>query len=134
MSKSSPDVASRILLTDTPDQIKRKIQRAVTDSTPGITYDPVNRPGVSNLITILASLRGVESERIAVELGNESHSALKENVTDAVVEAFKQPREELERIRQERGYLVDVAREGAHKAKAISSATLTTVRNYMGLC
>src|SRR5688572_2162175 len=110
MSKSSPDVASRILLTDTPDQIKRKFQRAVTDSTPGITYDPINRPGVSNLVTILASLRGVELERIVPELADKSHSALKENVTEAVVESFKRPREDLERVRRERAYLVEVAR------------------------
>ena len=58
MSKSAPDANSRILLTDTPEQIQSKFKRAVTDSEPMLTYDPENRPAVSNLISILSGLGG----------------------------------------------------------------------------
>lgn len=52
MSKSDPDVKSRVLLEDSDDEIRRKIRKAVTDFTPQVTFDPAARPGVSNLVTL----------------------------------------------------------------------------------
>ncbi|VEL23638.1 unnamed protein product [Protopolystoma xenopodis] len=58
MSKSygGADDAGTIWLTDDPDQLSRKVSRALTDSQPGVSYDPVGRPGLANLIRILAAL------------------------------------------------------------------------------
>lgn len=53
-SKSDPNAKSRLTLRDTPDEWKLKIKRAITDFTSEVTYDPDNRPGVANLITIHA--------------------------------------------------------------------------------
>lgn len=67
MSKSDPDPKSRICLTDTPDQIASKIRKSVTDFTSQITYDLEGRPGVSNLINILAIFSDKSVEEVCKE-------------------------------------------------------------------
>ncbi|KAI6103734.1 tryptophanyl-tRNA synthetase [Pisolithus croceorrhizus] len=133
MSKSSPDAASRILLTDSPSEIKSKIRAAVTDSTPGISYDPVHRPGTSNLLTILAACTESDVQDVARTYASKGHGQLKSDVADAVEELLKGPRLELERIRREKAYLHEVARRGACKAMAYSGVTMEDVRQRIGL-
>lgn len=133
MSKSSPDVQSRILLTDSTSKIKSKIQASVTDSILGVTYDPVNRPGTSNLLTILAACTDENPEEVASRYGGKSHRELKADTADAVEELLKGPREDFERIRNEKGYLTEIAKRGAERAKERSSATLKEVRTMVGL-
>lgn len=133
MSKSTPDVKSRILLTDTPEEIRDKIRSAVTDSIQGITYDPVNRPGTSNLLTILAACEEADPAEVARRYSGKHHGHLKADVTDAVVEMLRRPRAELLRLREDPGYLADVGREGAEKAKMRSRPTMQIVRERLGL-
>ncbi|KAG1736920.1 uncharacterized protein EDB91DRAFT_1141640 [Suillus paluster] len=76
MSKSSPDVQSRILLTDTATQIQSKIRAAVTDSIQGITYDPKDRPGTSNLLTILAACTDSDVTQVAKTYESQGHGDL----------------------------------------------------------
>ncbi|KAJ2914195.1 hypothetical protein MD484_g6205, partial [Candolleomyces efflorescens] len=133
MSKSSPDLQSRILLTDSPSQITSKLRSAVTDSMQGVTYDPVNRPGVSNLLTILGACMNRSPTELAEEYANKSNAELKALVIDAVQELFRVPRTEFERLRNERGYLTEVAKDGAERAKAISQETIRDVRAFVGL-
>ncbi|RXW20248.1 hypothetical protein EST38_g5596 [Candolleomyces aberdarensis] len=133
MSKSSPDLQSRILLTDSPSQITSKLRSAVTDSIQGVTYDPVNRPGVSNLLTILGACMEKTPSDLAEEYANKSNAELKALVIDAVQELFKDPRTEFERLRDERAYLTEVAKDGAERAKAISQETIRNVRSFVGL-
>lgn len=133
MSKSSPDLSSRILLTDTAAQIKSKIRGAVTDSIQGITYDPVNRPGASNLLTILAASTEEDVEEVATRYAALGHGNLKNDVADAIEEMFKGPRRELERLRDDRAYLESVAKDGAARAQERSRATLCIVRKLVGL-
>lgn len=134
MSKSSPDTASRILLTDTSSQIKAKIRGAVTDSIQGITYDPVSRPGTSNLLAILAACTNSNPFEVAKQYENKGHGHLKSDVTDAVEEVLKGPRAEFERIRHERAFLEQVARQGASQALEHSTVTIDEVRRRVGLC
>ena len=133
MSKSSPDVQSRILLTDSTSKIKSKIQASVTDSILGVTYDPVNRPGTSNLLTILAACTDESPEVVALRYEGKSHRELKADTADAVEELLKGPREDFERVRNEKGYLIEIAKQGAEQAKERSSATLKEVRTMVGL-
>lgn len=135
MSKSAPDASSRILLTDTYEQIKSKIRVAVTDSIQGITFDPVVRPGTSNLLTILAACEGgTDVLAVAERYRNKNHGALKGDVIDAIEEMIKGPRAEFERLRGETALLTEVAKAGAEKAKLLSEATMVEVRNRIGLC
>ena len=133
MSKSSPDLNSRILLTDTPSQVRNKIKGAVTDSTLGITYDPVSRPGAANLLSILAACTGEQVEVVATRYADKGHGQLKADVADAVEELIKGPRAEFERLRGETAYLASVAQEGAVKARRISGPILSEVRARIGL-
>ena len=133
MSKSSPDLSSRILLTDTDAQIKSKIRSAVTDSIIGITYDPINRPGASNLLTILAACTNEEAAEVAKRYEAKGHGDLKADVADAVAEFIRGPRAEFERLRRENSYISEVAREGAVKATQMSEVTMREVRRLIGL-
>jgi len=134
MSKSSPDVSSRISLTDPTSEIERKIRGAVTDSIQGITYDPVNRPGTSNLLSILAASVDEDVEQVARRYEGKGHGHLKKDVVEALDDLLKGPRTEFERLRQDRGYLSAVAKEGAEKAKERTSDTMKEVRRLVGLC
>ncbi|KAI0628811.1 tryptophanyl-tRNA synthetase [Trametes polyzona] len=133
MSKSSPDLNSRILLTDSPAQVRSKIRGAITDSTLGITYDPVARPGAANLLSIFSACTGEEPETIAARYANKGHGDLKADVADAVEELIKGPRAEFERLRGEREYLASVAKDGAEKARQLSEVTIREVRARVGL-
>ncbi|EKM56095.1 uncharacterized protein PHACADRAFT_174269 [Phanerochaete carnosa HHB-10118-sp] len=133
MSKSSPDVSSRILLTDTEKEIRKKIRGAVTDSVTGVTYDPVNRPGTSNLLTILAACTNEDIYELAKRYEIKGHGDLKNDVADAVVKLLEQPRAEFERLQGEQEYLSQVAREGAERATAYSTLTMQEVRKSVGL-
>ncbi|CAL1703301.1 unnamed protein product [Somion occarium] len=133
MSKSAPDVDSRILLTDSDTQIQSKFRRAVTDSTVGVTYDPVGRPGVSNLLTILAACTGENVLDVAKRFKSKGLGDLKAEVTDAVVQLIQQPRAEFERLRDDPAYLSAVALQGATKSRLIGEETMKVVRSRVGL-
>ena len=133
MSKSSPDVQSRILLTDEFAQIQSKIRSAVTDSHLGITFDPINRPGVSNVVTILATCTNRNPEEVAELYTNKGHMQLKTDTAEAVEALFRQPREEFRRLKAETNYLEEIAKDGATRAREISEATMALVRSQIGL-
>ncbi|KAI0345014.1 tryptophanyl-tRNA synthetase [Trametopsis cervina] len=133
MSKSSPDLSSRILLTDTDAQIQTKIRAAVTDSIRGVTYDPSNRPGTSNLLTILAACTDEDVTDVAKRYEAKGHGELKADVAVAVSDLMRKPRSEFERLRAEPAYLQQVARDGAEKARVLSEETIKQVRTMVGL-
>ncbi|KAH9930843.1 tryptophanyl-tRNA synthetase [Fomitopsis serialis] len=133
MSKSAPDEKSRILLTDTAEQIKAKVRGAVTDPTVGVTYDPQSRPGAANLLTILAACTGEDVMQVAARYHDKGHGFLKADVTEAVEDMLRGPRAEFERLKGETAYLASVAAAGAEKARALSEPTLREVRSSLGL-
>ncbi|MEG0901989.1 MAG: tryptophan--tRNA ligase, partial [Clostridia bacterium] len=81
MSKSDPE-ETFISLLDPPDVIRRKLKRAVTDSDAEIRFDPEHKPGVSNLLSIIAALTGQSVEKAAEDLNGLGYGALKDRVTD----------------------------------------------------
>ena len=133
MSKSALDPSTRIQLTDTFPEISRKIRAAVTDSVPGITYDPINRRGTSNLLSILSASIDESVETIVQRYEGKGHGDLKKEVSEALEELWKGPREEFHRLRGETEYLAAVAKDGAQKAKERSYKTLNQVRVMVGL-
>jgi tryptophanyl-tRNA synthetase len=133
MSKSSPDVQSRILLTDDFARIQSKIRSAVTDSRLGITFDPVNRPGVSNIVTILATCTNKSPEEVAGLYSSKGHAQLKGDTAEAVEALLRRPREEFNRLKLEKGYLEETAKDGARRAREISEGTMALVRSQIGL-
>lgn len=147
MSKSAPDANSRILLTDSPQMIKSKINRAVTDDERVLSYDPESRPGISNLLGILAALQsripatsggkvdpaGVANELNKANGGAAGAGALKAALTEVVIETLQPIQSEMERLQNEAGYLDRLSHEGTDKANAMASQTMKEVREVVGL-
>lgn len=141
MSKSSPDPFSRILLTDSDTDIEKKIKRAVTDGEKTISYDPENRPGVSNLLSIMSGLQSTLGNPSGVkeiaEMINREHqgkgSELKSVVTDIVIECIRPIREELQRIKADGAYLDEVEKLGREKAQGRAAETMEKVKRLVGL-
>lgn len=137
MSKSRGDSRSRILLGDSPEDIHRKVKHALTDSIPGVSYDPVGRPGVSNLLKILSYL-GEERptcEAIAADCGTLSLGGFKEYVADNIIKSLAGFRSEFLRLTQSGGHssLKDIAVAGAENARANADKTIIRVRKAVGL-
>ncbi|KAN0141243.1 hypothetical protein V8E53_000999 [Lactarius tabidus] len=133
MSKSAVDPNSRILLTDSHNTIAKRIRGAVTDSISGITFDPVNRPGTSNLLTILSACTGETPVVLAGRYEGSNHGVLKKDVVEAVEETLRRPRAEFARLSEDQAFLLGVAREGAEKAREYSDRTMREVRRRVGL-
>jgi tryptophanyl-tRNA synthetase len=140
MSKSHPEAASRILLTDSDSEIANKIKRAVTDGEPMLSFDPVKRPGVSNLLSIVAGLRSrhgspTTPQEIADTINREQGgkgSALKTAVSETVIESIRPIREQLQRIKADGGYLDEVEKMGREKAQKKAAETMEWVRRIVG--
>lgn len=136
MSKSHSDPRSMILLTDTDQEISMKIRSALTDSEPGISYDPHKRPGVSNLLEILSHLEeGVSPNEIAAIYHSTSLRAFKERVAEELSLHLRDIRERYVHLMSEEnaGVLEDVARAGSSVANKNAEQTMNIVRNAVGL-
>lgn len=132
MSKSDPD-ESMISLADAPDAIRRKLKRAVTDSDGAIRYDPENKPGVSNLLSIYAAMAGVTPEQAAEELSGQGYGVLKEKVAEAVIEVLSPIQDEYRRLIADKAYIHDVLQKNAERAQALARRTLRKVYKKVGL-
>ena len=137
MSKSAPLASSRVVLTDPPSTIQKSIKSAVTDSIPGITYDPMSRPGLSNLLLIWSSLdasaRDPETLAEAAQREGWGMGKLKEVISEVVVERLEPIRKEFQRIREDKGWLREVALAGRTQARAEAANTMDEIRRTIGL-
>ena len=129
MSKSAADPNSRILLTDSHETIVKRIRGAVTDSISGITFDPVERPGTSNL-TILSACTGEVPAALAERYAGSNHGSLKKDLAEAVEEALRKPRAKFARLSEDRAG--QVARDGAEKGREHSNEMMREVRRRIG--
>ncbi|KAK7429501.1 Tryptophan--tRNA ligase, mitochondrial [Neonectria magnoliae] len=136
MSKSHKLERSRILITDSPNEIKTKIGSALTDSMPGMSYDTVNRPGISNLLDILSifDAGGRNPEQLAGEYRDLGPKQLKELVTDSVVAGLDGIRERyVELLTASDARLDQIEAEGTRKARESAEETMQLVRTAVGL-
>jgi tryptophanyl-tRNA synthetase len=120
-------------LTDSYETIVKRIRGAVTDFIPGITFDPVERPGTSNLLTILCTCAGEGPTVLAERYARSNHGLLKKDAAEAVEEALRRPRAEFARLREDRTFLAQVARDGAEKAQEHPDEIMREVRRRIGL-
>ena len=130
MSKSEPDGCVNLL--DKPEDIRRKFKRAVTDSETAVRYDPENKPGVSNLLTIYSAASGKTVAEAEAEFDGQGYGAFKNAVGDSVVELFRPIREESEKLLSDKAYLETLYRQGAERARAIAGRTLRKVHRKLG--
>jgi len=135
MSTTGGSEQGTVLLLDEPDVIRRKFKRAVTDSDdPPVIRRGDDKPGVTNLIDILAAVRGESPGSVERELADaRGYGDLKVAVGDGVVDALAPMQERYRAIREDEQALEDVLAAGAGKARAIASGTLADVRDAMGV-
>ena len=131
MSKSDPE-DTFISLLDPPDAIRRKVRRAVTDSEADIRFDPVNKPGVSNLLSIIAALTGRSVEEAAAELQGQGYGKLKDRVSECVIETLAPLQSEHRRLMADKAYLQGVLAENAEIANRMALRTLRKVQRKVG--
>ena len=134
MSKSDKDPNGSIYLMEKPEDILRKFKRAVTDSDTEncVRYDPANKPGVANLMTIYSAVTGKSFDEIEQEFAGKGYGAFKPAVGEAVVETLRPIREEATRILGDKAYLESVYRAGAQKASYVAEKTLRKVYKKVG--
>ena len=135
MSKSDVSSQATINLTDSPDVIRSKISKAVTDSQPSITYDTENRPGVSNLINMYSAISGRSPAQICENYKSVEFFAarLKSDLTELVVSELAVYREQAAKLEQNQGYVESVLDEGRDKARELAEMNLKEVRKLVGL-
>jgi tryptophanyl-tRNA synthetase len=132
MSTTGSSEAGTIYVLDEPEAIRKKLGGAVTDSGREIVRAP-DKPGVSNLIEVLAVARGVEPEAVERELEGAGYGDLKRAVAEGVVELLAPVRERYAELRPNEAALGQALAAGAEKARAIASTTLADVRERMGV-
>ena len=131
MSKSDPE-ETFVAILDDPDTIRRKIKRAVTDSDGEIRYDPENKPGVSNLLSIMSALGAGSIESIAAEMAGQGYGALKTRTADCVIAALEPLQQEYKRLIADKTYLQGVLDENAKTANYLATKTLRKVQKKVG--
>ena len=124
MSKSKGNV---IELGMTADETAKLIKKAKTDADRHITYDPVNRPEVSNLVMLAAVSSGRTPEQVAEEIGGGGGGGLKKEVTEALNEHLAPIRARRAELVADPGHLLKVLHEGNDKANAMAADTLGDV-------
>lgn len=132
MSKSDPIDKACIFLLDEPNVIKKKIMSAVTDLDGVIKYDPVNKPGISNLLTIMAAATGKTVSELELEFANKGYGEFKSKVAESVVSM-------LEPIQKKYYELLNsdeidkVLDDGREKASYLANKMLRKLKKKMGL-
>ncbi len=132
MSKSDPE-DTYIAMLDSPEIIRKKVRRAVTDSDSAVRFDPEEKPGVSNLMSIMATLTGKDMESIEREFEGKGYGAFKDAVADCVIETLSPIQARYSEIIADKAYLEKVMTESAEKASYLASKTMSKVRRKIGL-
>ena len=134
MSKSDNNPNNFIGLLEDPKKLAKKIKRAVTDSDEqaNIYFNPTEKPGVSNLLTLLSLATGKSIKELEPEYTDKMYGHLKGDVADAVVALLEPIQARYAEIRADRAYLDEVMRQGAEKASARASETLAKVYKAVG--
>ncbi len=132
MSKSDDAPTNAVYLLDEPDVITRKIKRAVTDLGNEVRYAPDEKPGISNLMSILAATTGQSFDAIVNQYNGQGYGKFKQATAEAVVEQLRPVQARYREIRADTEGLRRVLRAGAESANARADATLKRVHEALG--
>ncbi|MDO4548608.1 MAG: tryptophan--tRNA ligase [Clostridia bacterium] len=132
MSKSDPE-DTYVAMLDSADVIRKKIRRAITDSDSEVRYDPENKPGVSNLMSIMATITGKTMDEIALEYGSKGYGVFKDAVADCIIAELEPIQKRFNEIITDKAYLQQVMTVSAERASNIAYRTMLKVRRKIGL-
>ncbi len=130
MSKSASSDSGIVYLLDDPATIAKKFKRAVTDSETEVRFDREAKPGVSNLLEILAAATGRSPADVA--LGYSQYGPLKADTGEAVIELLRPVQQRYAELMADRAELARLLRHGAAKARAVASVTLQRAYDHIG--
>ena len=133
MSKSDENINAFISMYDDTDTIIRKFKRAVTDSDTKVYFDPENKAGISNLLTIYSVFAGVSIEDAVKEFEGKGYGEFKIKVGEAVAEGIKPISQKRVELLNDKAYLNKIMLDGAEKASRIARKTLAKVYRKVGL-
>ncbi|MBV8997841.1 MAG: tryptophan--tRNA ligase [Solirubrobacterales bacterium] len=132
MSTTGGSPQGTVYILDEPKTVTKKFRSAVTDSGTDVVRAP-DKPGITNLIEILAAVRGTTPEEVEASFNGSGYGAFKQAVGDAVVEYLAPVRARYHELRSDEGELERILSAGAEKARAIASDTMIDVRQTMGV-
>jgi tryptophanyl-tRNA synthetase len=133
MSKSASTPAGIVELLDDPKVSAKKIRSAVTDAGREVVYDPENKPGVSNLLAIHSALTGRPVAALQDDFAGGGYGDLKKAVAEALVEFVTPVRDRVRAYLDDPAELDKILARGAERAREVTSATLATTYERMGL-
>jgi tryptophanyl-tRNA synthetase len=131
MSKSIESPQGTVLMADDPATIERKFKRAVTDNDAEVRYDPATKPGVSNLLSILAAATDGSPEKLADQY--EQYGPLKADTAAAVIELLRPIQERHADLAADPTALSELLAKGADRARAVAEVTLARAQSAVGL-
>lgn len=131
MSKSLPKTC--LYLTDEPEQIKSKIATAVTDSGKIIKYDPVKKPGISNLLTIYSLFGGKDIKTLEKDFKNKSYSDFKKSLAVLLIDYLEPFRRKRQELLSREFYVQELLSQGARRAQIIAQSTMVDARKKIGI-
>ena len=133
MSKSDPSDQSRINLTDSEDQIIKKVQRARTDSLPFPEHknDLEDRPEVENLINIFSSISDKSLEKIFKEYSGNDFKNFKQDLSDLLISKISRISVEMKKLLSDQSYLNSILNDGAKEAKELSEKNMNEVKKII---
>jgi tryptophanyl-tRNA synthetase len=131
MSKSVDSPLGTIGLLDTAEEITRKVRRAVTDTDGEVRYDRAAKPGLANLLDLLAAATGRTPQEVAQ--GYTRYGDLKQDVAEALIELLLPVRERRAALERDPGYIADVLADGAAHAHGVAGATYARAADAVGL-
>jgi tryptophanyl-tRNA synthetase len=134
MSKSDQSDLSRINMTDSADDIAKKIRKAKTDvdALPSETAGLKGRPEAENLVGIFAALSGSTAPDVLAQFGGGQFSGLKNALADLAVAKLEPIASEIKRLQADRAYVESVLADGSARARAIAAPIMSEVRNIVG--
>jgi tryptophanyl-tRNA synthetase len=132
-SKMSKSRHNMIALSASEDETAALIKKAKTDTDRRITYDPVNRPEVSNLLTIIALASGRSPESVAESIGDGGGARLKQVLSETLNEYLRPLRHKRRQLEADPGYIRQVLYAGIERARLVASETLSEVRRVMNM-
>jgi tryptophanyl-tRNA synthetase len=121
-----------VLLTDTPDTIRKKLKSAVTDSGTDVRYDPEQKPGISNLLEIMSVATGDPIPELESRYDGGGYGQFKSDLAEAVVTLLDPIRARYEELRADEPELRAMLARGADKARTASAPTLEQMYERMG--
>jgi tryptophanyl-tRNA synthetase len=132
MSTTGGTPQGTVLVLDPPDVIRKKLKTAVTDSETDVRYAPEEKPGISNLIEVMAVAVGETIPTVESRYDGTGYGQFKEDVGEALVALFEPIRQRYEELRTDEGELRRLLELGAEKAREASAPTLETMYERMG--